>query len=103
VPEVMLPLAAAWGQQAQVDWGQAHVRIAGQPTVVHLFCLRMRASGVCFVWPFRTEKLEAFLPRAPAGLRVAERGAGRVPLRICFAEHIPRTRAGRDVGLMVHG
>jgi len=37
------------------------VRIAGQPAVVHLFCLRMRASGVCFVWPFRTEKLEAFL------------------------------------------
>ena len=29
--EVYIPLEAAWGQQAQVDWGPAQVRIAGKP------------------------------------------------------------------------
>jgi len=60
-PEVFVPLAVAWGEQAQVDWGQATVRIAGQVVVAHLFCLRMRASQVPFVWAAPTEKLEAFL------------------------------------------
>lgn len=59
--EVFVPLAVGWGQQAQVDWGQAVVRIAGQPVVAHLFCLRMRTSQVPFVWAAPTEKLEAFL------------------------------------------
>lgn len=60
-PEAMIPLAAASGQQAQVDWGQAVVRIGGREAVAHLFCLRLRASGVPFVWAAPTEKLEAFL------------------------------------------
>ena len=60
-PEVFIPLEAAWGQQAQIDWGQALVRMAGEPVVAHLFCLRMRASGVSFAWAAPTEKLEAFL------------------------------------------
>jgi transposase len=60
-PEVFVPLGVGWGQQAQVDWGQALVRIAGQPVVGHLFYLRMRASQVPFVWAAPTEKLEAFL------------------------------------------
>lgn len=59
--EVFIPLAADWGQQAQVDWGQAVVRIDGQSVVAHLFCVRLRASGVPFVWAAPTEKLEAFL------------------------------------------
>ena len=61
VPEVFIPLEAGWGQQAQVDWGQATVRIAGTEVVAHLFCLRMRASSVPFAWAAPTEKLEAFL------------------------------------------
>jgi hypothetical protein len=60
-PEVFIPLAVGWGEQAQVDWGQAVVRIAGQSVVVHLFCLRMRTSQVPFVWAAPTEKLEALL------------------------------------------
>jgi transposase len=60
-PEVFIPLAAGWGQQAQTDWGQAQVSITGQPAVAHLFCQRLRASGVPFVWAAPTEKLEAFL------------------------------------------
>jgi transposase len=59
--EVFIPLSAAFGQQAQVDWGQAQVKIAGVPIVAHLFCLRLRASGVPFAWAAPTEKLEAFL------------------------------------------
>jgi transposase len=59
--EAFVPLTAGWGQQAQVDWGQATVRIAGAPVVAHLFCVRLRASQVPFVWAAPTEKLEAFL------------------------------------------
>ena len=60
-PEVFIPLTAGWGQQAQVDWGQAIVEMDGVTVVAHLFCLRMRASEVPFVWAAPTEKLEAFL------------------------------------------
>jgi transposase len=60
-PEVYIPLTAGWGQQAQVDWGQAVVEIAGTREVAHLFCLRLRASAVPFAWAAPTEKLEAFL------------------------------------------
>lgn len=60
-PEAFIPLTAGWGEEAQVDWGKAVVQIAGKPTDVFLFCLRMRASGVPFVWAAPTEKLEAFL------------------------------------------
>lgn len=60
-PEVFVPLTAAWGQQAQTDWGQAMVRIAGTAVVAHLFCQRLRASGVPFAWAAPTEKIEAFL------------------------------------------
>src|SRR6185437_139818 len=47
-PEAFVPLTATWGQQAQTDWGQATVRIAGTAVVAHLFCQRLRASGVPF-------------------------------------------------------
>lgn len=60
-PEAFVPLEAAFGQQAQIDWGQATVEIAGKPVIVHLFCARLRASGMPFAWAAPTEKLEAFL------------------------------------------
>ena len=60
-PEPYIPLTASWGQQAQVDWGQAVVEIAGKREVAHLFCLRLRASGAPFAWAAPSEKLEAFL------------------------------------------
>lgn len=59
--EVFIPLEAKWGQQAQIDWGQGIVGIGGNQVTAHLFCLRMRASGVPFAWAAPTEKLEAFL------------------------------------------
>ena len=40
-PPVYLPLAFAPGQDAQVDWGQAQVIIAGVQQTVHLFVMRL--------------------------------------------------------------
>jgi transposase len=78
--EVFIPLTAAFGQQAQVDWGQAQVCIAGTPVVAHLFCLRLRASGAPFAWAAPTEKLEAFLE----GHRRAFEWLGGVPAECVY-------------------
>lgn len=59
--EMFVPLTADWGEQAQVDWGRAKVYINGKFTEVSLFCLRLKASLVPFVWASPTEKLEAFM------------------------------------------
>jgi len=87
--EVYIPLEAGWGQQAQVDWGQGAVHIAGKQVVAHLFCLRMRASGVPFAWAAPTEKLEAFLE----GHRQALEWLGGVP-RECLYDN-PKTAVVR--------
>jgi transposase len=79
-PEVFIPLTAAFGQQAQVDWGQAQVEIAGTSVAAHLFCLRLRASGVPFAWAAPTEKLEAFLE----GHRRAFEWLGGVPAECVY-------------------
>lgn len=88
-PEVFVPLTADWGEQAQVDWGQAVVRMNGQDTVAHLFCLRLRASGVPFATAFPTEKLEAFL----AGHRAAFEWLGGVPKQCVYDN--PKTAVTR--------
>ena len=59
--ELHVPLSADWGEQAQVDWGRAKVYLNGKEREVSLFCLRLKASLVPFVWASPTEKLEAFL------------------------------------------
>jgi len=59
--EAYIPLDAEYGEQAQADWGRAKLFINGKLTEVCLFCLKMKASKVPFVWAFHTEKLEAFL------------------------------------------
>jgi len=79
-PEAFVPLSARFGQQAQVDWGQAQVHLEGQPAVAHLFCLRLRASRVPFVWAAPTEKLEAFLE----GHRRAFAWLGGVPAECVY-------------------
>ena len=70
-----LPLEAAPGEQAQVDWGEAVVRLGGEERRVHLFCMRLRHSGTPFVHAFPDEGLEAFL----AGHRLAFEFFGGVP------------------------
>ena len=87
--EVFIPLEAGWGQQAQIDWGQGIVQIGGKQEVAHLFCLRMRASGIPFAWAAPTEKLEAFLE----GHRRAFEWLGGVP-RECLYDN-PKTAVVR--------
>lgn len=78
--EVYIPLSAEYGEQAQVDWGRAKVILDGKLTEVCLFCLRMKASKVPFVWAFFTEKLEAFLE----GHRLAFEWLGGVPVELVY-------------------
>lgn len=65
--DVFIPLTCDYGEVAEVDWGQAHVRIAGVPEVAHLFCLKLKRSNAPFAMAFPTEKLEAFLAGHVAG------------------------------------
>ena len=78
--EVYIPLTAEYGEQAQVDWGRAKVIFNGTLTEVCLFCLKLKASKVPFVWAFHTEKLEAFLE----GHRLAFEWLGGVPREIIY-------------------
>ncbi len=78
--EVFIPLTADWGEQAQVDWGRAKVYLHGRLTEVSLFCLRMKASLVPFVWASPTEKLEGFLE----GHRRAFEWLGGVPANLVY-------------------
>lgn len=78
--EMFMPLSADWGEQAQVDWGRAKAYIQGRLTEVSLFCLRMKASLVPFVWAAPTEKLEAFLE----GHKRAFEWLGGVPERLVY-------------------
>lgn len=78
--EVYIPLVAEYGEQAQVDWGRAKVIMCGRLTEVCLFCLRLKASKVPFVWAFHTEKLEAFLE----GHRLAFEWLGGIPAELVY-------------------
>lgn len=78
--ETYVPLTAGGGEQAQVDWGQAVVGIGGVRKVINLFCMRVRASGVCFAQAFPTERLEAFL----AGHVAAFEWLGGVPAECVY-------------------
>ena len=49
------------GQEAEVDWGEAVVEIAGQRRKVYLFLMRACYSGAAFVMAFERETQQAFL------------------------------------------
>jgi transposase len=61
VGEVFVPLISDAGIEAEVDWGQATVRLRGDEVVVHLFEMRACFSGAGFVMAFREETQQAFL------------------------------------------
>ena len=48
-------------QEAEVDWGEADVRIAGVLTRVHLFHLRLCHSGAAYAQAFHQQSQQAFL------------------------------------------
>jgi len=56
-----IPLEFDSGQDAQVDWGEVVVRIAGEETIVQFFNMRLNYSKARFVMAFPYQKQEAFL------------------------------------------
>ena len=61
VGEVYVPLCHEPGAEAEVDWGEAIVRIAGVETKVYLFLMRACFSGACFVQAYARCTQQAFL------------------------------------------
>jgi len=59
--EVFVPQAHSPGCEAEVDWGEAEVEIAGQRQKVYLFCMRACFSGATFVSAFERQTQQAFL------------------------------------------
>jgi transposase len=77
---VFVPLAFDPGEQAEVDWGTAQVILDGVVTTAHLFCARLRYSGMPFVMAFPHEQQEAFFE----GHRQAFEHWGGVPKRVVY-------------------
>jgi transposase len=61
VGEVFVPQVHAPGIEAEVDWGEAQVDIAGARTKVHLFFMRASFSGAAFCQASLVETQQAFL------------------------------------------
>jgi transposase len=61
VGEVFVPQVHAPGAEAEVDWGEAHVDLAGTRTKVHLFLMRASFSGAAFCQASLVETQQAFL------------------------------------------
>lgn len=61
VDETFVPQVHQPGAEAEVDWGEATVLLAGRPRVVHLFLMRSCFSGACFVQAFTHQTQQAFL------------------------------------------
>jgi transposase len=60
-PAIYLPLVFDPGMDAQVDWGEATVMMAGELVVVQFFVMRLCYSRKLFVMAFPTQRQEAFL------------------------------------------
>jgi len=75
-----LPLAHAPGSEAQCDWGEAVVRVAGVEQIAQLFCFRLSYSLKPFVCAFPTARQECFL----AGHVAAFTALGGVPRQIVY-------------------
>jgi transposase len=59
--EVFVPQVHQAGMEAEVDWGEAQVLLAGRPVTVQLFYLRACFSGAAFCMAFRRCTQQAFL------------------------------------------
>lgn len=77
--EVFLPLSHPPGE-AQVDFGEATIRLAGEETKVALFVMTLPYSGAIFIQAFPRECTETFLE----GHRRAFEYFGGVPRRISY-------------------
>jgi transposase len=79
-PKVYLPLSFDPGRDGQVDWGEAHVVMAGQLATVQLFVMRLNYSRRLFVMAFPGQKQECFF----AGHVAAFHHYGGVPQRLTY-------------------
>lgn len=61
VDEVFVPQVHEPGVEAEVDWGEAEVELAGQRRTVYLFLMRACYSGAAFVIAFERQTQQAFL------------------------------------------
>src|SRR5680860_1164238 len=61
VGAVFIPQVYAPGVESEVDWGEAHVDLAGARTKVHLFFMRASFSGAAFCQASLVETQQAFL------------------------------------------
>lgn len=77
---VYVPLAFESGERGEVDWGAARVILAGRVADAHLFCARLRYSGMPFVVAFPSERQEAFFE----GHRRAFEYWGGVPKTVVY-------------------
>jgi transposase len=68
VDQVFVPLCSEPAAEAEVDWGEASVVIAGVLTKVYLFLMRSCFAGACFVQAYLRENQQAFLEGHVGGL-----------------------------------
>jgi transposase len=78
--QAYLPLEYDPGQDAQVDWIEVVVELAGQRVVVQVFILRLNYSKVRFVRAFPFQKQEAFFEGHVQGFHFL----GGIPRRITY-------------------
>ena len=57
--QVFIPLEPELGMEAEVDWGSCHAIVAGEYTVLKMFCMRSKGSGKPFVQCFPCERQQA--------------------------------------------
>lgn len=79
-PTIYIPLEFDPGQDAQVDWGEAWVKMAGEVCQVELFVMRLCYSRKTFVMAFPTQRQECFFWAHIAGFHAL----GGVPHRISY-------------------
>jgi transposase len=59
--EVFVPQSYDWGQEAQVDWFEAVVKLAGEPCKLQFFAMRSMASGDAFHRAYTNSTQQALL------------------------------------------
>ena len=95
VGEVTIVALHGPGEEAEVDFGAATVILAGRPTLVHIFHLRLSHSGKAVHLPFLVEDQLAFLE----GFAVTFERLGGVPERIRIdnlGAAVAKVLTGRD-------
>jgi transposase len=83
------------GEEAEVDFGEATILLAAEPTVVHLFHLRLSCSGKAVTLGFLAPEQTAFLE----GHAIAFERIGGLPVRIRYdnlTSAVAKVLKGRD-------